>query len=166
MPKAERARAEPDPSRELQAVQPYGLRDFANIENLPAPRPEMGDRPIENLLRLVDHERIRPSQLAKWVNRKYSGDTDSRDHVAAFMRVVRAEQVHDFSTQFQGFGRTLEDDAATWFDSVEEGDFNTIQELMDEFIEEFSQGGIAHNTVLQIHTFKQKENESARKAAL
>ena len=118
-------------------------------------------------MRMVDHRRIRPSQVQKWVNKKYSGHGDPRDHVATFVRVIRAEEVTDFQTQYAGFGLTLEEDAATWFDSITQEDFaNNIEELFDEFIEEFSQRGIAHNTVSQIHKFKQKEGESVRKAAL
>ena len=87
--------------------------------------------------------------------------------MATFVRVIRAEEVIDFQTQYAGFGLTLEEDAATWFDSVTQEDFaNNIEELFDEFIEELSQRGIAHNTVSQIHKFKQKEGESVRKAAL
>ncbi|KAI5063042.1 hypothetical protein GOP47_0021589 [Adiantum capillus-veneris] len=71
------------------------------------------------MMRFVDHRRIRPSQVQKWVNKKYTGNRDPRDHVAAFLRVIRAEELLDFPTQFAGFGLTLEDDAATWFDSVE-----------------------------------------------
>ncbi|WP_206738558.1 hypothetical protein, partial [Klebsiella pneumoniae] len=75
------------------------------------------------MMRFVDHRRIRPSQVKKWVNKQYTGNRDPRDHVVAFVRVIRAEEVLDFSTQFAGFGLTLEDDAATWFDSVEHRDF-------------------------------------------
>ncbi|RYA84504.1 hypothetical protein DD594_26105 [Enterobacter cloacae complex sp. 4DZ1-17B1] len=118
------------------------------------------------MMRFLDHYRIRPSQVQKWVNKKYTGNRDPRDHVATFVRVIRAEEVLDFPTQFVGFGLTLEDDAATWFDSVERRDFESKEEVFDEFIEEFSQRGIAHNTVSQIHKFKQKEGESVQKASL
>ena len=52
---------------------------------------------------------IRPSQLKKWVNKKYNGIGDPYAHVSAFKQVLRAKQIEDLHTQYDGFGLTLED---------------------------------------------------------
>ncbi|MCO5568322.1 hypothetical protein L7F22_022021 [Adiantum nelumboides] len=40
--------------------------------------------------------------------------------------------------EFAGFGLTLEENTATWFDSIEKRDLKMLEELFEEFIEEFS----------------------------
>ena len=45
-------------------------------------------------------------------------------------------------------------------------DYENIEALLQDFVEEFSMPGIKHNTVSQIYSFKQKDNEKVREAAL
>ena len=60
----------------------------------------------------------------------------------------------------------LESTSLTWFQPLKSKYYNSIEALLQVFIEEFSMGGIKHNTVSQIHSFKQKEKEKVREAAL
>ncbi len=50
-----------------------------------------------------NNRKVRPSQFQKWV-RKYDGSGDPYDHLASFKQVLRAKQVTDFHTQYEGFG--------------------------------------------------------------
>ena len=60
---------------------------------------------------------LRPSQVQKWVGKKFGGNGDPYNHVALFSQVIRAEQVTDFRIQYEGFGLTLEGKALTWFNN-------------------------------------------------
>ena len=52
------------------------------------------------------HKRVpRPSQIAKWVAKKFSGLGDPHSHVASYVQVLDAERIEDFRTQYQAFGR-------------------------------------------------------------
>ena len=46
---------------------------------------------------------------------KVDGSGDPYNHLASFKQVLRAEQVTDFYTQYEGFGLTLEGKALSWF---------------------------------------------------
>ena len=39
---------------------------------------------------------LRPSEVQKWVGKKFSGSGDAYNHVALFTQVIRAKQVNDF----------------------------------------------------------------------
>ncbi|RYA39879.1 hypothetical protein DD606_25735 [Enterobacter cloacae complex sp. GF14B] len=118
-------------------------------------------------MRLVaDHRRMRPSQVAKCVPKKYGGSGDPYAHVSLFKQVLRAEQITNFHTQYEGFGLTLEGTALTWFQPMNIGGFYDIDHLLREFAEEFSKRGIKHNTVSQIYAFKQREHEKVKEASL
>lgn len=148
MPPWKRVREDRAPRAEPPLGRPtrnYGLGNPIEAKPIRMPRPGPC-RELDLVMRMMHQRRIRPSQVQKCVNKNYSGSGDPRDRVAKFIRVIRAEEVLDFPTQYVGFGLTLEDDATTWFDSVEIREFNTI-ELFDKFVEEFFQCGIAHNTV-------------------
>ena len=107
------------------------------------------------------HRKVRPSALQKIV-KKYDGTGDPHDHVAAFRQAIRAEQVRDLHTQVEGFGLTLEGKALTWFQTLEFGLKKSLTHLEKDFVFTFSKIGIKHNTVGQIHNFKQKDHESVR----
>ena len=109
----------------------------------------------------IDHRRGRPSSLQKLV-KKYDGSGDPYDHVVAYQQAVHAEQVRDVHTQIEGFGLTLEGKALTWFQTLEPGVKESLTRLEKDFIFTFSKIGIKHNTVGQIHNFKQKDHESVR----
>ena len=109
---------------------------------------------------------IRPSQLKKWVNRKFNGIGDPYAHVSAFKQVLRAEQIEDFHTQYEGFGLTLEDTAQAWFELLNRSEFTTIEQMLDEFVQEFTKRGIEHNTLPKIQQFKQGKEETLRHAIL
>ena len=86
--------------------------------------------------------------------KKYDGSRDPHDHVAAYRQVVHAEQVRDVHMQIEGFGLTLEGKALTWFEMLEP----KLKVLLASLY--FSKMDIKHNTVGQIHNFKQKKHES------
>ena len=107
------------------------------------------------------HKKVRPSVLQKMV-KKYDGLGDPYDHVAAYRQAVHAEQVRDVHTQIEGFRLTLEGKALTWFQTLKPGVKESLTHLEKDFIFTFSKIGIKHNTVGQIHNFKQKDHESIR----
>ena len=107
------------------------------------------------------HRRVRPLVLQQMV-KKYNGSGDPHDHVAAYRQAVHAEQVKDVHTQIEGFGLTLEGKALTWFKTLEPESKESLSGLEKDFIFAFSKMGIKHNTVGQIHNFKQKDHESIR----
>lgn len=108
--------------------------------------------------------RVRPSQFQKWV-RKYDGSGDPYDHLASFKHVLRAEQVTDFHTQYEGFGLMLEGKALSWFQTLEPTQYEQLEQVEEGFIMAFSKMGIKHNTVAQIYKFKQKPHETVKDCA-
>ena len=108
---------------------------------------------------------MRPSQVQKWVKKTYNGRGNPHDHVALFRQVLRAKQVVDFHTQYEGFELTLEDKALDRFHTLTPEGFTSIKDMVKEFIDEFSQRGIKHDTVARIYNFKQQMKESVRDAA-
>ncbi|MCO5575177.1 hypothetical protein L7F22_028974 [Adiantum nelumboides] len=114
----------------------------------------------------TDTRQMRPSQVAKCMLKKYGESGDPYAHVSLFKQVLRAEQITDFHTQYEGFGLTLEGTALTWFQPLDPKIFPNIDNVLKEFAEEFSKRGIKHNTVSQIYAFKQQENEKVNKASL
>ena len=72
---------------------------------------------------------------------------------------MHAKQVKDLHTQIEDYGLTLEGKALTWFQMLEPKLKESLASLEKEFIFAFSKMGIKHNTVGQIHNFKQKEHE-------
>ncbi|MCO5590965.1 hypothetical protein L7F22_044941 [Adiantum nelumboides] len=114
----------------------------------------------------ADARQMRPSQVAKCMLKKYGGSGDPYAHVSLFKQVLRAEQITDFHTQYEGFGLTLEGTALTWFQSLDPKLFPNIDNVLREFTEEFSKRSIKQNTVSQIYAFKQKENEKVKEASL
>ncbi|MCO5587134.1 hypothetical protein L7F22_041081 [Adiantum nelumboides] len=114
----------------------------------------------------ADARRMRPSQVAKCMPKKYGGSGDPYAHVSLLKQVLRAEQITDFHTQYEGFGLTLEGTALTWFQPLDPELFPNIDNVLREFAEEFSKRGIKHNTVSQIYAFKQRENEKVKEASL
>ena len=89
---------------------------------------------------------MRPSQVAKWLNKKFSGSGDPFTHVSNFVQVVEAEIVTDYRTQYQGFGMTLEGDAADCFQSLKNVSFADMEAFFEEFTGEFPKRGIEHNS--------------------
>ena len=82
--------------------------------------------------------------------------------MAAYRQAVHAEQVKDVHTQIEGFGLTLEGKALTWFQTLKPKLKMSLASLEKDFIFAFSKMGIKHNTVGQIHNFKQNEHELVR----
>ena len=146
------ARVTPDASR------PGPLRPMGRVD--PPPLEPYVPRPTQ---RHEDehHRKVRPSALQKMV-KKYDGSGDPYDHVAAYRQAVHAEQVRDVHTQIEGFGLTLEGKALTWFQTLKPGVKESLTRLEKDFIFTFSKIGIKHNTVGQIHNFKQKDHESVK----
>ena len=87
---------------------------------------------------------------------KYGGSGDPHAQSASFKQVLRAENITDAHIQFEGFGLTLEGIALTWFQPLKREDYVDIEALLQDFVEEFSMRGIKHNTVSQIHSFKNR----------
>ncbi|MCO5562631.1 hypothetical protein L7F22_016259 [Adiantum nelumboides] len=114
----------------------------------------------------AETRRMRPSQVAKCMPKKYGRSGDPYAHVSLFKQVLRAEQITDFHTQYEGFGLTLKGTALTWFQPLDPKKFPNIDNVLREFTEEFSKRGIKHNTVSQIYAFKQRENEKVKEASL
>ena len=69
-----------------------------------------------------DHRRVRPANFQKWV-KKYNGSGDPYDQFASFKQVARAEQVTDLHTKVEGFGLTLEEEALSWFQTLNPIDY-------------------------------------------
>ncbi|WP_447386889.1 hypothetical protein, partial [Streptococcus pneumoniae] len=65
----------------------------------------------------------------------------------------------------QAFELTLEGHAADWFQSLHFEDFDDLATFFEEFTQEFSKGGIEHNTFSLIYDFKQEVGESVKMAA-
>ena len=149
MPEPRRPRAE---WIDREPVLGHGLDRLHPV--MPAPRGRgMG---IER----VFHERVpRPSQIAKWVGKKFSGSGDPHSHVASFVQVMEAENIEEFRTQYQAFGLTLEGNAADWFQSLHMDEFHDLATFFEEFTQEFSKRGIKHNTFSLIYDFKQEAGE-------
>ncbi|MCO5578165.1 hypothetical protein L7F22_032003 [Adiantum nelumboides] len=114
----------------------------------------------------ADSRRMRPSQVAKCMPKKYGGSGDPYAHVSLFKQVLRAEQITDFHIQYEGFELTLEGTALTWFQPLDPELFPNIDNVLREFAEEFSKRDIKHNIVSQIYAFKQRENEKVKEASL
>ena len=91
--------------------------------------------------------------------KKYDGSRHPPSHVAAYRQTVHVEQVKDVHTQIEGFGLTLEGEVLTWFQKLKPELKVSLARLDKDFIFAFSNMGIKHNTVGQIHNFKQKEHE-------
>ena len=80
------------------------------------------------------HERVpRPSQIAKWVGKKFAGSGDPHSHVASYVQVLEAERIDDFMTQYQAFGLKLEGNAADWFQSLHNEYFDDLATFFEEF---------------------------------
>ena len=94
--------------------------------------------------------------------KKYDGSGDPYDHVVAYRQPVHAEQVRDVHTQIESFGLTLEGKTLTWFQTLEPGLKESLTHLEKDFVFTFSKICIKHNTMRQIHSFKQKDHESVR----
>ena len=60
----------------------------------------------------------------------------------------------------------MEDTAETWFELLNWSEFTTIEQMLDEFVQEFTKRGIEHNTLAKIQQFKQGEEETLRYAIL
>ena len=58
--------------------------------------------------------KARPTNFQKWV-KKYDGNGDPFKHMASFRQFLRAKQVLDWQTQFEGFRMTLGREALIWF---------------------------------------------------
>ncbi|MCO5576475.1 hypothetical protein L7F22_030285 [Adiantum nelumboides] len=114
----------------------------------------------------AETKRMRPSQVAKCMPKKYGRFGDPYAHVLLFKQVLRAEKITDFHTQYEGFGLTLEGTALTWFQPLDPKIFPNIDNVLREFAEEFSKKSIKHNTVSQIYAFKQQENEKVKEVSL
>ncbi|MCO5613513.1 hypothetical protein L7F22_067790 [Adiantum nelumboides] len=114
----------------------------------------------------ADARRMRPSQVAKCMLKKYGGSGDPYGHVSLFKQVSRAEQITDFHTQYEGFGLTLEGTALTWFQPLDPKLFPNIDNVLREFAEEFFKRGVKHTTISQIYAFKQRENKNVKEASL
>ncbi|MCO5591497.1 hypothetical protein L7F22_045481 [Adiantum nelumboides] len=114
----------------------------------------------------TETRRMRTSQVAKCMPKKYGRSGDPYAPVLLFKQVLRAEQITDFHTQYEGFGLTLEGTALTWFQPLDPESFPNIDNVLREFAEEFSKRGIKHNTVSQIYAFKQRENKKVKEASL
>ncbi|MCO5585803.1 hypothetical protein L7F22_039737 [Adiantum nelumboides] len=115
---------------------------------------------------IAEQRPMQPSQVAKCMASKYGGSGDPHAHSASFKQVLRAENIDDPHIQVEGFGLTLEGTALTLFQPLKREDYANIEVLLQDFVEEFSMRGIKHNTVSQIHLFKQRENEKVKEAAL
>ncbi|MCO5570844.1 hypothetical protein L7F22_024572 [Adiantum nelumboides] len=98
--------------------------------------------------------------------KKYGEHGDPYAHVSLFKQVLRAEQITDFHTEYEGFELTLEGTALTWFQPLVPELFLNIDNVLREFADEFSKRGIKHITVSQIYAFKQRENEKVKEASL
>ncbi|MCO5588471.1 hypothetical protein L7F22_042428 [Adiantum nelumboides] len=161
-------------SRDAHAREPmsHRERDMDTRSSMRAPveshskgMDRQGDMSERTRMR-ADARRMRPSQVAKCMPKKYGGSGDPYAHVSLFKQVLRAEQITDFHTQYVGFGLTLEGTALTWFQPLDPELFPNIDNVLREFAEEFSKRGIKHNTVSQIYAFKQRENEKVKEASL
>ena len=108
--------------------------------------------------------KARPSDFQKWV-KKFDGSGDPHNHMANFRQVLRGEQIHDWHTQFEGFGMTLDSIALTWFQTIEPGQYHNLETMEKDFIKAFSKMGIKHNTVALIYNFKQKDRETMRQCS-
>ena len=60
----------------------------------------------------------------------------------------------------------MEGTTLTWFQQLKREVYVDIEALLQDFVEEFSMRGTKHNTVSQIHSFRKKDNEKVRQAAL
>ena len=65
-------------------------------------------------------------------------------------------------TMVQGFGLTMEGRALAWFQTLKPSTLYDFETLVKRFIEAYSKIGIKHNTVTQILSFKQKDNETVQ----
>ena len=111
-----------------------------------------------------DTRRGRLSNFQKWV-KKFNGLGDPYDHLASFKQIARAEQVYDLHTKVEGFGLKLEGRALLWFQTLTLSNYLTYQALEKDLIAAFSKTRLKHDVLLQIHGFKQKNDESVRDGA-
>lgn len=123
-----------------------------------------GTHNIETNATREGSRRVRPSQFQEWVQ-KYDGSHDPYDHSTSFKQVLRAEQVTDFHTQYEGFGLTLEGKALSWFQTLEPAQYVSFEQVEEGFVMSLSKMGIKHNTDAQIYNFKQKPHETVRDCA-
>ncbi|MCO5553978.1 hypothetical protein L7F22_007504 [Adiantum nelumboides] len=100
----------------------------------------------------VETRRMRPSQVAKCMLKKYGRSDDPYAHVSLFKQVLRAEQITDFHTQYEGFRLTLEGTALTWFQPLDLELFPNIDNVLRKFAKEFSKRGEVHQK-LQAYGF-------------
>ena len=104
---------------------------------------------------------LRPTYLQKF-SKKFDGTGDPYDHVAQFRQLIFAEGVKDVHTMVQGFGLTLMGKALTWFQTLKPAMLYDFETLAKHFIESYTKIGIKHNTVTQILSFQQKDNETIK----
>ena len=124
----------------------------------------MGDFPGRPSGAPSNPRKIRPSDFKKLVD-KFDGSKDPYNHMANFRQVMRAEQVFDWHTQFEGFGMTLDSVALSWFQAIPRNTYSNLEDMEKDFIEAFSKTGIKHNTVALIYNFKQASHESVRECS-
>ena len=87
--------------------------------------------------------------------KSFDGTTDPHNHMANIRQVIRAKQVDEWHTQFEGFGMTLDGPALDWFQDIPKNAYTNLEEMEKDFIEAFSLTSIKHNnTVTQIYNFK------------
>ena len=82
--------------------------------------------------------------------------------MAQYRQLLYAEGVTDVHTMVQGFGLTIEGRALSWFQTLKPSVLYDFETLLKRFIEAYSKIGIKHNTVTQILSFRQKDNETVR----
>ena len=65
-------------------------------------------------------------------------------------------------TMVQGFGLTMQGRALSWFHTLKPSVLYDFETLVKCFIDAHSKIGIKHNTVTQILSFQQKDNETVK----
>ena len=123
-------------------------------------KPEFGLKPHKTRGKR-DDKKVRPTSLQKFC-KKIDGTGDPYDHIVQYRQLIFAEGVSDMHTMVQGFGLTMEGRALAWFQTLKPSTLYDFETLVKSFIEAYSKIGIKHNTVTQILSFKQKDNETIR----
>ena len=73
--------------------------------------------------------------------------------------------MHDLHTKVEGFGLTLEGWVLSWFQMFNLSKYLSYMALEKDFIVAFSKTKLKHDVLVQIHRFKQNNDESMRDRA-
>ena len=73
--------------------------------------------------------------------------------------------MNDLHTKVEGFGLSLEGQGLSWLKTLDLSNYRIYEALEKDFIAMFSKIGLNIYVLLQIHGFKQKNNESTRDGA-